>query len=271
MRERAHSPAARRADARNLNLAIREFEELRAGPGVQRCCEALRTKHNRQICRFERVGHRKVVAQRAVPRFKHMRIVKSLAANRSAAAPAEVVALPPEESGNSGVPRRREGARECARTKLSARNDPTIGGGRADAYVLERRNEFGKPSARQPHVGIGKNENFEIGRDRIDGAAKIKNLLAATLGRPGDYNVNRLRARGFYALDDLQRRIEARGQRKIDFVVGILEAGERREIIFEPALNSLAGTYQRSSGSVKSCVRREPAPHHSKPLEAVPE
>src|SRR4029077_691918 len=213
------------------------------------------TKNNRQICRFERVRHRKVVAQRAAPRFEHVRIVEIFAANRSAAAPAEVVALPPEERSNRSIPRRRESARERARTKLSARNDPAIGGGRADAHILQRRDEFGKPSARQPHVGIGKNENFEIGGDRIDSAAQIKNLLAAILGRSGDHDVNRLRARGLYALDDLQRWIEACGQRKIDFVVGVLEAGERREIIFEPPLNSLAGTYQRRSGSVKSRVR----------------
>ena len=121
------------------------------------------------------------------------------------------------------------------------------------------------------HVGIREDEHFEIRRQRFHCAAQIENLLAAIFGRPGNHDVNRLRAGGFYALDDFQRRVEACGQREINFVVGVLEASERREIVFKAALISFAGADQRSGWRVETGVRREAAPHHAKPLESIPE
>jgi hypothetical protein len=145
-----------------------------------------------------------------------------------------------------------------------------VGGG-ADARVLQWRDQLREPAARQSHVGIGEHENFEIGRQRFYCAAQVENLLAAILGRAGDHDVDGLRACGFHALDDFQRRVETCGQREVNFVVGVLKTGERREVIFEPALISFAGADQRRCRSVKAGVGREAAPHHAEPLESIPE
>ena len=93
--ERAHLPASRRISARDLNLAIRKFQSC---VPVHGCSVAARHSGQKTIGRFiglERAGHREVVAQRAAPRFEHLRFVKSLAANRGAAAPAEIFARLP--------------------------------------------------------------------------------------------------------------------------------------------------------------------------------
>src|ERR1700752_237756 len=125
MRQSAHLPASRRIGARNLNLAIRKFDELRTSPRMQRRSEALRAKDDRQINGFESASHCEVVAQLAAPRFEHPRIVESLAPNRGAAAPAEVVALLAEHRGDRGVPRRGQRTRKCTRAKLPPGNNPT--------------------------------------------------------------------------------------------------------------------------------------------------
>src|SRR5271155_5906270 len=123
MRNHAERPHPRRIDARNHDLARGELEQLGASPRMRRRREAFGAKDD-WLARFiQRARNRKIVAHGAAPKLKHLGVIKRLASNSRATAPAEVVLFLSEHRGDGCVPRRRHGARKSALPDAAAWND----------------------------------------------------------------------------------------------------------------------------------------------------
>ena len=73
-----------------------------------------------------------------------------------------------------------------------------------------------------------------------------------------------------HALDNFQRRIEARCQYEINFIVRIFEASESGEIVLEATLIPFARTNESGEGRVKTGMRSKPVAHHANPFEPAP-
>src|SRR5271156_6574434 len=112
MRGGSQLPAPRRIDTRDQNLAIGEFQQLRAGPGMQRGGKTLRAENDLFPGSFERVGHREIIADGALPSFEHVYIIKCLATYGRAASPAEISVGFAERGRHSAIPRGRKAARQ---------------------------------------------------------------------------------------------------------------------------------------------------------------
>ena len=233
--------------------------------------KTFRTENDRSAGLFERVGHREIIADSAFPRFQHVYVIKSLASNGRAAAPAKIPAGLAQHGGYRAVPRRSEAARQRFHSR-TAGNNPAIGRSRADAPVVQRRDQLGQPAARQAHVGIRKCEHFEfVGRQGLDGALQVVDFFPTICGRTGNDDVYGLLAGGLHTLDYLQSGIQAGCQRKIYFVVRIIEARQRQQIFFQPALVAFAGTDQRRRWRIETCMRSQALPHHLEPRKPFPE
>src|SRR5688572_15965221 len=89
----------RRVNARNLQLARGEFDQLADSRTCERRGEAVGHKLNRQTCFVENAADREVVRDGAFPTIRDAESLKRRASNRRRAAPTEVFFAPLTQSG----------------------------------------------------------------------------------------------------------------------------------------------------------------------------
>ena len=89
----ADAPESRVIDARDDDLASREFQELAEGALTIRGYQALRNEYDPRSSLLRGACHRVVVAHRASPGFKNLETMKRLAVNGGRSAPGKVAIM----------------------------------------------------------------------------------------------------------------------------------------------------------------------------------
>ena len=169
VRQAAQRPQSRFVHARDNDLAVGEFEQAGRVAIEHRGHHALRRKQDGKPGLAQRMGERKIVADRTVPEFQHVALLEAFPANRRAASPAEIVVMLAEIGRGGRIPGRSQRAPESA----GLREKPAKRRHRAEIGIRQRRHEARQPAPAGAPVGIRKHVNVKSFRGLQNAARRL--------------------------------------------------------------------------------------------------
>lgn len=178
MRGESRGPHFGTIDARDLNLAVGEFQETREIGLNIGWREALGNKNDPAAASLDGVGEGVVIAEGILPDLEHVKLFEKGTANGGATTPTEIFRMAAEHSDDGRVP----GSEKSVWKGIVGGNEPAHGGGGADARIGERGNNVMQPGFARAAVGVHKDQDFKIGRELFDGDTEIIDLFAGARG-----------------------------------------------------------------------------------------
>jgi hypothetical protein len=171
-----------------------------------------------------------------------------------------------EHGDDGGIPASEESGGQVA----LIRNEPTHGGGGADAGIRERSCQTLQPGFAGTAIGIGEDQNFKFFRKLLDGDTEIIDFFAAICGFAGDYDVGFDARRSYDALNDGMCGVSFGSEDKEDFVILVIEFAEGDEVAFKAGFHTAARAEDRGAGSGETGVCFEAPADIKEPLNAQP-
>lgn len=267
MSGKGHGPHFGPVDACDFYLAIGEFEEIgKVGLDIGEG-EALGEEDDLAAGTFDGRGERVVVAEGVLPDFEHADLIEDRAADGGAATPAKVLVVTAEHGDDGGIPGREEDGGEA----VVVRDEPAHGGGGANPGIREGRDHVMEPGFARATIGIGEDQDLELGRELLDADAQVVDLFAAIRGLAGDDDIRFYAGAGGDPLDGGIGGILFRGQDEKDFVVLVIEFAEGDKVALEAGLHAAAGTQDGGARSVETRIGLQTATYVKKPLDSLPE
>src|SRR5260370_42234740 len=123
-----------------------------------------------------------MVADRPIPIFHHVRLLKPFAADGRAAAPAEIIVVFAKVCRSRGVPGRGQRAAES----MTLLKEPAKRRNRTDGYIGQRADQMRQPVASRTSIRIAKNKNVISLLRLLHGCAKSVHFFAAPFGTSRD-------------------------------------------------------------------------------------